>query len=109
LANVSTSSAEHVALSLTLAACAAAILAIGFWRNAASLKWVSAALAAATCAKMLFVDAFAIDGWVRYAAIAAATAMACVVFLAYQRYVFADARSGAAAEQNPGAAPTVLP
>lgn len=79
---------EHAAYSLVFAVAAAIVLAIAYFRNAPSLRYAAAALAATAFGKALVVDAMQIDGLVKYAVYALLAAGAAASFIAFQRYVF---------------------
>ena len=103
LAGVSTSAGEHLTLTIALAASAAVVLAIGFWRKSIPLKAASATLTGFAIAKAMLVDVTAIDGIMKYGAIAGITAAAAAAFLAYQRFVFGiEAEKGAKVASQPG-------
>lgn len=79
---------EHAAYSLVFAVASAIVLAIAYFRNAPSLRYAAAALAAAAFGKALVVDAMQIDGLVKYAVYALLAAGAAAAFIGFQRYVF---------------------
>lgn len=103
---------EHAAYSLVFAAAAAIVLAIAYFRNAPSLRYAAAALAAAAFGKALVVDAMQIEGLVKYAVYALLAAGAAATFIGFQRYVFPRApRSDVDNTGETGSSrdPTLLP
>lgn len=103
---------EHAAYSLVFAAAAAIVLAIAYFRNAPSLRYAAAALAAAAFGKALVVDAAQIEGLVKYAVYALLAAGAAASFIGFQRYVFPRAPRADtpdAGETGSSRDPTLLP
>lgn len=102
---------EHAAYSFVLAISAALVLAVAYFRQAPTLRYVSAALAVAAFAKALVVDAPLIDGLAKYAAYALLAAAAAATFIGFQRYIFprGPAHAAAAAQTGSSNDATLLP
>jgi uncharacterized membrane protein len=99
---------EHAAYTLVLALAALLVLGVAYQRRAPSLRYASAALAAAAFMKALVIDAPHIEGMVRYAAYALLAAAAAATFIAFQRYVFPRATPAESGAGSSGDA-TLLP